>query len=423
MIKITDIHTNPDNPRKIDQKKFDELMNSIRTFPKMMELRPIITDEKGMIIGGNMRYKALRRLGYKEIPDEWVRPAADFTEEELKEFIIRDNVEFGEWDYDLLQDWDLVKLEEWGVQVPEDPDKGKAGKREDDDIPEEPPPVSKDGQIWILGDHRLAVGDATDPELMERLMNGTQADMVYTDPPYGVSYKGTKDPEGREWKIIKNDNLREDALYRLLFHSFSLVHKHTDGNPAVYCWHASRNQIIFETALIDAGFQVKEQLIWNKGMVLGRSDYHWSHEPLFYCRKQSANSQWFGDRKHKTILRQDPVELKKMKKDQLIQIIENLKKESTVWEMQKDSVRTYMHPTQKPVDLAARAIVNNTRPGQGVIDYFGGSGSTMIACEKLQRKCFMAELDPKYADVIIKRWENWTGQEAQVEKEKTTAQA
>jgi DNA modification methylase len=173
--------------------------------------------------------------------------------------------------------------------------------------------------------------------------------------------------------------------------------------------------MIFETALNDTGFEVKNQLIWNKGMVLGRSDYHWSHEPFFYCRKTGNNNEWYGDRKHKTIQRQDKVDFSKFRKSQLVAMLKAAAEGSTVWEIAKDSVKTYLHPTQKPVDLCTRAIMNSTIDGEIVMDLFGGSGSTIIGCEQTRRHGRLMELDPQYADVIVQRWQNYTGRDATLE--------
>ena len=151
-------------------------------------------------------------------------------------------------------------------------------------------------------------------------------------------------------------------------------------------------------------------------MVLGHSDYHWAHEPCFYVRKKGNNNEWFGDRKHKTILRNEKIDFTKMKKEELIQIIHAIRDDSTVWEVKRDNVKTYVHPTQKPVDLALKAIINNTRNDGIVLDLFGGSGSTLIGCEQLNRVCYAMELDEKYADVIVQRWENFTGRKAELIK-------
>ena len=405
-VKISKVKGNPNNPRIIKNDKFKKLVKSIQEFPEMLKIRPIVVDEDMMVLGGNMRLKASKDAGLKEV---WIEIAEGLTEEQKKEFIVKDNVGFGEWEWDMLaNEWDSVQLAEWGLDVWENLDdkEPEAGLIDDDEIPEVKESKVNRGDIWQLGEHRIMCGDSTNEKDVEKLMNGEKADLIFTDPPYGVSYKGT------DFDIIKNDNLRGEPLYELLYNSFKNLFKFSKQNPAVYIWHASKTQMIFETAINDAGFEVKEQLIWNKGMVLGRSDYHWSHEPCFYVRKKGHNNEWFGDRKNKTILREGTIDYDKFKKKDLIQIINAMRDEGSSWEIKKDSVSTYKHPTQKPVDLCIRALVNNTEAKQSVLDLFGGSGSTMIAAEKLNRRSYTMELDQKYASVVVERWEQFTGQKA-----------
>ncbi|QDP62825.1 MAG: putative modification methylase [Prokaryotic dsDNA virus sp.] len=409
---INDIHLNADNPRLIKDEKFQQLVKSIEEFPEMLELRPIIVDENMVILGGNMRYRASVIAGLTEVP---VKVAKGLSEEQKQEFIIKDNVGFGEWDWDILgNEWNNEKLLEWGLDVWQDPEdeEPKDGLIDDDFIPEPEEPKVKKGDVWILGEHRLMCGDSTNGMDVTKLMNGEEATLLFTDPPYGVSYQGTNNPEGEEWQIIEGDKLRGEPLYELLHGAFKQMYDHSINNPALYVWHASRNQMIFESAMNDAGFEVKEQLIWNKGMVLSRSDHHWAHEPCFYARKKGFNNEWYGDRKNKTILQEGKIEFDKLKKTELVQIITAMQSESTVWEVKRDNVRTYLHPTQKPVELCMRALLNNTQSKDGVLDLFGGSGSTLIASEKLNRKSYTMELDPKYASIIVERWEQYTGQSA-----------
>lgn len=254
-------------------------------------------------------------------------------------------------------------------------------------IPEEPIPedidqvpdvpsvaTSKRGKIYVLGRHRLMCGDSTDPKDVAMLMNGKKARMVYTDPPYGVSYKGTNNPNGREWTEIENDDLRGDELYAFLEKAFKNMAESTIENPAAYVFHASSNQVIFEKALIEAGFKIKQQIIWNKGMILGHSDYHWAHEPIFYCAKQEKNCEWFGDRTQKTLQGLKIGDLAEIKKEILVELLEQIMMSTTNWEFRRDHVVEYVHPTQKPVAMAARAIRNSSDKGEIVLDLFGGSG-------------------------------------------------
>tara|TARA_R110002020_G_scaffold424388_2_gene633582 strand:- start:14656 stop:15903 length:1248 start_codon:yes stop_codon:yes gene_type:complete len=405
-VKISKVKGNPSNPRIIKNDKFKKLVKSIQEFPEMLKLRPIVVDEEMMVLGGNMRLKASKAAGLTEV---WIEVAEGLTEEKKREFIVKDNVGFGEWEWDILaNEWDSVQLTEWGLDVWENIDDAEpeAGLIEDDEIPEVKESKAKRGDIWQLGDHRIMCGDSTSSDDVAKLMNKQKADLIFTDPPYGISYEATN------FEIIQNDKLRGEPLYAFLHGAFVQLFKHSKENPAVYVWHASSTQMIFETALNDAGFEVKQQLIWNKGMVLSRSDYHWSHEPCFYIRKRGYNNEWYGDRKNKTILREGKIEYDKFKKNELIQIINAMRDESSNWEIKKDSVTTYLHPTQKPVDLCMRSLLNNTQRKDNVLDLFLGSGSTLIAAEKLKRKCYGMELDEKYCDVIIERWEQFTGQKA-----------
>ena len=369
------------------------------------------------ILDGHQRLQALlslRKEGFDIplIPVDYIQAEGI---DDAKRKLLSITSQYGEFDLDELHSWlsnldeeirDTFRFvdDELKIAFDEEPDETEA----DDVVELDVEPVSKSGDIWQLGAHRLMCGDSTKRDDVAELMEGTLADMIFTDPPYGVSYKGTNNPNGREWEIIEGDRLRGDGLYQLLHGAFQQLYAFSKENPAVYVWHASSTQMIFETALIDAGFEVKEQIIWNKGMVMGHSDYHWSHEPCFYVRKRGNNNTWFGDRKQRTILRQEQIDFEKFKKSELVDILITLKDESTVWEIRKDNPQTYVHPTQKPVDLCMRAIKNNTTPQQNkVLDLFSGSASTIIACEKTHRIAFAMEIDPHYVDVGVQRYIKW----------------
>lgn len=236
--------------------------------------------------------------------------------------------------------------------------------------------------------------------------------MVFTDPPYGVSYVGTNNPNGKEWNMIENDDLRGDELYRFLAAAFSCIARTLKEDGAFYVWFASVNHIQFERALEKAGLRIKQELIWDKGMVLGHSDYHWAYEPCLYGTHQDSNCKWYGDRKQKTFLSLNRTKIRELKKEQMEDILLNLHAGRTCWRIDRDNVMDYVHPTQKPVELAARAMRNSSSAGQSVLDLFGGSGTTLMAAEQMDRKCYMMELDPHYCDVIIARWEKFTGKTA-----------
>ena len=241
------------------------------------------------------------------------------------------------------------------------------------DVPEEP--VSQPGVIYQLGKHRLMCGDSTRAADVARLMSGGEADLVFTDPPYGVSYRGVNNPGGRLWEVIENDDLRGEKLSEFLLAAFKNLKASLREKRAFYIWYASSNHLQFEHAIIDAGLKSKQVLFWNKGMILGHSDYHWAAEPCFYGCHEGENCEWFGDRC-----------------------------QTTVWDIKRDNTREYVHPTQKPTALAIKAIFNSSKAGETVLDLFGGSGSTLIACEQTNRVNCTMEFDPKYVDVIRRRW-------------------
>lgn len=241
------------------------------------------------------------------------------------------------------------------------------------------------------------------------------ADMCFTDPPYGVSYKGTNNPNGRDWGVMNGDDLRKDDLFNFLLPIYKNIFKHTKDKAALYSCYASSNHIIFENALMEAGFRVKQQLIWSKGHVLGHSDYHWCHEPILYCVKKDENSEWYGDRTHKTMLRDEKIDLKELNKEQLLEILTAIQEQSDVIEIQKDASQTYLHPTQKPVALSRGMIKNSSRPNELVLEPCSGSGSTLMACETGNRTCYAMEISPAFVDVAVKRWEDYTGQKGRRE--------
>lgn len=267
--------------------------------------------------------------------------------------------------------------------------------------------------IYKLGEHILMCGDSTKANDVDILMNGELADLVFTDPPYGVSYKGTNNPNGREWEIIKNDTLRGNELFLFLLEAFKNIKRKLKLGGAFYIWYANSNSMEFETALLGAELKKKQILIWQKGLVLGHSDYHWSYEPCIYGCHPDKNCEWYGDRCQTTYWNLNPIDIDKLKKEDAIAILKKLYEDKDVWEIKRDNVNDYIHPTQKPIGLAGKALNNSSQKGMIVLDLFGGSGSTLMACEQLGRKARIMEFDPKYVDAIIQRWETYTGQKAE----------
>jgi len=250
--------------------------------------------------------------------------------------------------------------------------------------------------------HRVMVGDSTKEEDFKKLTKEKTADMCWTDPPYGVSYKGT------DKDIMTNDELREEELYNFLMKIYLNVDKYTKPNAALYTCIASLRRIIFENALKGVGFIVKQQLIWEKGHTLSRDDYHWSHEPILYCRKKDQPG-WYGDRTHKTVVLNATIEnLQELKKEELINMIAEIRKNSDLIKEKKDPSSQYLHSTQKPVALSKQMIKNSTRPKEIVLEPCAGSGSTLMACETSGRVCYAMEISEKYVDVILTRWAEFT---------------
>ena len=373
IVDIKQVKTNPKNPRVIKDDKFKKLVKSIQEFPDMLNKRPLVcftdTDGKYVVLGGNMRLKACNELKLTEIPiilaDEW-------TEEQKNEFLIKDNVGFGEWDWDdLANEWDVEKLEEWGLDLPDFKTETHLEAEEDNfdgTPPEEPKTVL--GDLYEIGEHRLLCGDSTQTDTFEKLMDGELADMVVTDPPYNVAYEGkTKDA-----LTIENDSMGNDDFYKFLYDFYVALTSGVKKGGAIYVWHASSEVINFGKAMVDAGWLLKQQLIWVKNqMVMGRQDYQWKHEPCLYGWLAGDSHKWYSDRKQTTVIEWDKPQ------------------------------RNGEHPTMKPIGLFAYQIENSSKIGDLVIDAFGGSGTTMVACQQLKRKARVIEYDPKYCDVIVKR--------------------
>lgn len=373
-VKISEIKKNPNNPRTIKDEKFAKLVKSVKDFPEMLRLRPIVVNEDMIVLGGNMRLKACKEAGLKTVP---IIKASDLTEDQQREFIIKDNVGFGEWDWEMLaNEWENEKLEEWGVDLPDMDVKVLDAKEDDYEIPEEIKTDIVPGDLFEIGPHRLLCGDSTDADAVARLMNGEKADMVFTDPPYGVSYvqgKYTGNKPKKHFNKIKNDELQGDQLYGFIQVAFNNVINNTKDGCAYYVWTAALNEgYTIYRAVIDLGVHIQSQIIWDKNrLILGRADYHWQHEVCWYGY-YGKNHYWCGDRK-----------------------------QTTIWKQNRDV--NYNHPTQKPIELPERAISNSTVQNETVIDIFLGSGSTMVAAHQLGRKCYGMELDPKYCQVIVDR--------------------
>lgn len=403
MMKLIQIKKNPKNPRVIKDERFMELVESLRKFPKMLKYRPIITDNDWGVLGGNMRLEALKYLGYKEIPDEWVRKASDLTAEERRQFIVKDNVNFGDWDWDLLnEEYDEDELLSMGFEFI---DKKKTEPEAHDDNYEEPESVDvfiNEGDLVEIGDHRLICGSSTDNEVWLKLMQGNKLDLMVTDPPYNVDYVGKTEAKLK----IKNDRMNDEQFYHFLLDFHTIGMNHTKDGGAWYVWHAESEGINFRLAFADSGLMIKQCLIWVKNtMVLGRQDYQWKHEPCLYGWKPGAAHHFTDARNKVTVTESENVNFNKLTKKELVKILTEMQTRDeyvTIIRENKPS-KSRLHPTMKPVGLLAPLIKNSSEIGEIVGDGFIGSGATMVTSHQLGRRCYAIELDPKYIQVTIHR--------------------
>lgn len=454
ILKLSQVKLNEHNPRTITTEKFQKLVDSILVFPLMLQIRPIVIDKIYQALGGNMRIQALNHiagLSYEDIvtrlntnndflklsqvegdevfahwkdwlhdPTATVLRADDLTEAEKRQFIIKDNVSYGQWDFEALaNDFDAKELEDWGVDLmiefSDDENKNELDNVQNDDFSDKEEEEAKEanrtqpGDLWMLGAHRLICGDSTKVEDVKRLMDGEEADLWITDPPYNVAIKNSKG------MTIENDNMNSVKFGMFLTSAFQAAEQVMKHGCAFYVWYASREHINFEQALINARLDVHEQLIWNKNsLVLGRHDYHYKHEPCIYGWKSGAAHYFTNSRCETTVIQdEEEIDIDKMSKQELRDLLHRIydEKATTVINENKPTADTD-HPTMKPVRLFAYQIANSSRKGEIVLDTFGGSGTTIVACEQLGRKARLCELDPHYCDVIIARWEKLTGNKA-----------
>src|SRR5690554_2241318 len=290
MIKLSSIKANPNNPRVIKDDKFKKLVKSIKEFPKMMELRPMVVNSDNIVLGGNMRLKALKELGYKEVPKEWIKSADDLTEDEQRRFIISDNVGFGEHDWEMLNaEWDLTELEDWGLDIPEWENEEILEAEEDDfdtTPPEEPKTVL--GDLYEIGEHRLLCGDSTDSEQVAKLMNGEKADMVFTDPPYNINYGNSKHSKFKQ-REIENVNMSGQDFMDFCNGFAANIKLFCDG--IIYCWAGpgADGRIMF--TVLDNQFHRSTMLVWNKDQfTLGRGKYQNKHEVCWFGWNENGST-------------------------------------------------------------------------------------------------------------------------------------
>lgn len=427
-IRLTQIEANtgqieglPANPRRWTDIEMDRLKESILQTPELFEARGLIVyplePDRYIVLGGNMRYAAARKLALREVP--CIILPADTTPEKMREIVIKDNGSFGQWDTDLLaSDWNIDDLGEWGVdtssfmqdQQPEESQAEDDGYDVEEKLARIKEPKTRRGDLFRLGTHRLLCGDSTRQEDIDLLMQEDTADLVVTDPPYNVDYTGgTKDA-----LKIQNDKMNDLAFYEFLLKTFSETCRICKPGAGIYIFHASCEAVNFIKAMTDAGFLHKQQLIWVKNSItLGRQDYQWQHEPILYGWKEGAAHYFIDDRTQRTVI-DDRLDVDKMSKAQLRDMLKDMLEAANTSVIDEDKpLRNAEHPTMKPIPLVGRLIRNSSRRNQVVVDFFGGSGSTLMAAEQLGRRCRTMELDPVYCDVIIDRWEKLTGLKAE----------
>ena len=412
MVPISAIKPYKRNAKKHPQEQIDQIINSIKAFGMNDPIG--VWGKDNIIVEGHGRYLALREMGESgAVP---VIHLDNLTDEQRKAYALAHNklTMNTDFDFDILElelaDIDL-DMEQFGFEFEDDSEKVSDREAAEDDFdPNEiPKSCSHPGDIFQLGSHRLMCGDSTNRSEVVNLLGGVEADLLITDPPYNVDYTGnTKD----KMKIM-NDSMQDEAFEAFLTDAFRNADAVMRAGAAFYIWHADAKSLFFRRAVQNVNWTVRQALIWVKNsIVLGRQDYLWKHEPCLYGWK--AGTHYFVDDRTNTTVIDDKIDIKKLKKDEMIALLEEIYSDkvptSVIYE-DKPNVSD-IHPTMKPIKLIARLIKNSSKPGQLVLDLFGGSGSTLIACEQLDRRCFMMELDPHYCDVIIKRWEDFTGREA-----------
>lgn len=398
------------NARTHSSDQLDKIKNSINEFGF---INPVIIDENNMILVGHGRAIAAKNAGLSSVPYKRV---TNLTEDQKKAYIIADNKlsDLAGWDEELLQeelesidlDMSLFGFDE--IDEPEIEINDDDFELNEDDVPTGEP-IAKPGDIYELGQHRLMCGDSTDPEDVDKLLNGALADLVVTDPPYNVNVSNS------QGMTIVNDKMNKNDFFEFLTAAFRNLTNNLKEGGAFYIWYASSEEMNFRTACNLNKLNVKQTLIWVKNHFnLGRSDYQWKHEPCLYGWKDGKNHYFTNDRTWSTVIEDRGLDFNNIKKEQAIALLKNIYEGGLATTVIKENkpLMNDLHPTMKPINLIARLIHNSSRKNENVMDLFGGSGSTLITCEQLNRKCYTMEIDPQYVDVIINRWEQFTGQKA-----------
>lgn len=410
-LPLNELTPDPNNARTHDETNLKAIEGSLREFGQR---KPIVIDQQGVIVAGNGTVEAARRLGWSEI--QAVRIPAGWSADKIKAFALADNrtAELAGWNQEVL-DQQLRDLEEVGIEVAsfgfEVPDIPILDiETFEDEYPEEVAPRTQLGDVWQLGEHRLVCGDSTNPDVVKTALAGQEADCVFTDPPYNVAYEGgTKDK-----LTIQNDDMTDGQFSKFLFDFYAAAIVNTKAGGPIYVCHADSAGESFRHNMVESGWLLKQCIIWVKdSLVLGRQDYNWQHEPILYGWKPGAAHSWYGPFTNTTVVEFEKQDFSKMTKTELVEFLEKALTTSTVVR-EKRPRRNDIHPTMKPIALVSKLLKNSCVKNDLVLDQFGGSGSTLIACEQLGLRAALVELDPKYCDATIQRWENFTGQKAEL---------
>lgn len=397
----------PKNPRYLKGEEHDKLKKSLKDSPELLQYKPLMVyaaeGGKFVVICGNMRLRICQELHNEGVEGFDALPCfvlnKDVSIAKIKEYAIKDNLQAGNWDWDELAngDWEVDDLQDWGVDcsflTDTEPVKEMSERKEteDDAYDEDEHEIEakcKLGDIWQLGRHRLMCGDSTDASQVAKLLGGTNIQIYLTDPPYNVAYGydgAATEGHRKDGLVVLNDKMDNDKFEEFLTNAFNAANANMEKGASFYIFHSDGYSYWFRKALINTvDLELRENLIWVKNsMVLGRQDYQWRHEPCLYGWKKGASHNWFSDRKQTTVMEFDR------------------------------PTKSVEYPTMKPIPLFAYLIQNSSQEGWNVYDSFGGSGTTIMACEQLDRNGFSMELDPHYCDVIINRWETYTGKKAE----------
>lgn len=403
-IKVADLKPYGKNAKTHPEEQVELIANSIKEFGFKT---PVVVDKDNVLVQGHGRRLASIKLGLEEIPAIRIH---DMDKKKIDMLRLADNkVAESEWDMELLNEelgelYEDFNLDDFGFEYQPTPEEEQ--KEKEDDVPEpEEKPVIELGDFIELGSHRLLCGDSTSKNDLEKLMQGDKAQLVWTDPPYNVAIEGVAG-------TIKNDDMSDVAFYEFLYTVYERYEENMEDGACIYVAHADSERVNFTKAFKDiGGFHFAQNLIWNKShATLSRQDYNWKHEPIIYGWKKGASHYYSRDFTKTTVYSDEAPDYEKMKKEELIKCIKEITGEfrTSVIDFERPS-RSELHPTMKPVGLVEEFIYNSSKGGWIVLDLFGGSGSTLIACENSGRKSYSMELDEKYAQVIVQRWCDYTG--------------